>query len=89
LHKISSQIKKKTRKKHNKNNEEAGLLLLFQLVAAAALMTLTSLAMAGPQGPPPGRNYSPRFLPLSPQGYVPIITQNFDLNPIDSSYNFK
>jgi hypothetical protein len=52
-------------------------------------MALIEAAMSGPQGPPPGRNYSPRFLPLTPQGYVPIISENFDLNPVDNSYNFK
>ncbi|PNF36680.1 Endocuticle structural glycoprotein SgAbd-9 [Cryptotermes secundus] len=45
--------------------------------------------MPAPQGPPPGRNFSPRFLPLTPQGYVPIVSSNFDLNPIDNSYNFN
>jgi len=64
-------------------------MLILVLSVAAALMTLTGLATPAPQDSPPGRNYSPRFLPLSPQGYVPIITENVDLNPIDKSYNFK
>ncbi|GFG37113.1 hypothetical protein Cfor_05775 [Coptotermes formosanus] len=59
------------------------------MAAAAALVTLVGFTTPVPQGPPPGRNYFPRFLPLSPQGHVPIITANFDLNPIDNSYNFN
>ena len=68
-------------------------LFLFQLVAVAVLVTLVSVATSAPQNGPPvppiGRAYNPRFVPLSPQGFVPIISENYDLNPLDNSYNFK
>jgi hypothetical protein len=66
-----------------------GRPFLFQFTAVAVLASLIGSSMPAPQGPPPGRNYSPRFLPLTPQGYVPIVSENFDLNPVDNSYNFK
>jgi hypothetical protein len=62
----------------------------FQLAAVAVIVSLIGLATPAPQGlPPPGRNFPPRFLPLTPQGYVPIVSANFDLDPVDNSYNFK
>nr|CAD7257908.1 unnamed protein product [Timema shepardi] len=59
-----------------------------QLSVAVALAVL-GLTACAPQGPFTPRPYFNPRSPLTPQGYVPILAQNYDLNPFDNSYNFR
>nr|CAD7568042.1 unnamed protein product [Timema californicum] len=59
---------------------------MLSVAVALAVLGLTACAPQGPFTPRP--YFNPRS-PLTPQGYVPILAQNYDLNPFDNSYNFR
>ncbi|XP_063218554.1 endocuticle structural glycoprotein SgAbd-9-like [Bacillus rossius redtenbacheri] len=47
------------------------------------VLIIASLASCRPQAP-----FFPRT-PIAPQGFIPIVSQIYDLNPLDNSYNFR
>nr|CAD7423102.1 unnamed protein product [Timema monikensis] len=61
----------------------------WPLLSAAVVLAVLGLTACAPQGPFTPRPYFNPRSPLTPQGYVPILSQNYDLNPFDNSYNFR
>nr|CAD7395296.1 unnamed protein product [Timema poppensis] len=58
-------------------------------LSVAVVLAVLGLTACAPQGPFTPRPYFNPRSPLTPQGYVPILAQNYDLNPFDNSYNFR